>query len=376
MCEGGVLVTREENHSYIPSEAGYSGYREETFRYTPDTPGTMTVTVPPFVWLDKELNFVRETEEKQFNFSVTPSEAARDEDTSLPVTVLELKSAEEVLNFRTASYYNNSRSYAWLLPGIVLLVLCIVLKKLKILFVSLAFLCIASGGRETQEEARPFVERGIAAYQDEDYIGATYYFSKAQEKLPENGCLYYNLGITQFKVDNPGMAIYFLRKANFLLPKDINIRNAVIVVEEASGIQSASQPLFRIHTNTYFLFFVLLGNAACIAAGVYYIKRRGLYAIIFILLIVMTAGSAGTLIFSAAKRSRLYGVAVREVPVKKIPGEKGEHWINIKEGTSLRVLYDNERYLFSEIGPGLRGWIHEHDIHIINPGNRTGKPGD
>lgn len=363
LVKGGELVKMRENPVYDPNENGYTGYREEIFTYSPVSEGVIELTLSPYSWLDKNTDTVKTTKAKTYRVKVIPSNDEGGEQKA--ETALTLKNIEQMKSQKVREYYNNVKSYLWCIPGIVILVLCIVLGRLKILFVSILFLFLGAGVKDIDELSLTHMKSGISSYQNGDFLLASDNFIKALDTGPDNSVILYNTGLSYFKAGFTGKALYYLRRANYVSPADAQIRNAIDVIEEEAGFQNKAV-LYTIHPDFFFLLLILFFNASCVGGAVYYLRRKGVWAIFLILLMFGTLGSAVGLVYSSVTRRATFGVALKSIPVKRIPGEKASSWFTIKEGTSVRLIYTSGDYFFVGTEFGLKGWIYNGDVNLIN----------
>ncbi len=130
-------------------------------------------------------------------------------------------------------------------------------------------------------------------------------------------------------------------------------------------LSELSEPVFKTHPNTFFFIWLIAVNSVFLAGALYFLRKRAFYAILFILVIAFFTGITGVFIHSAFERTKQYGVVTEAVPVHKVPGELAADWFDLSEGTSLRILYQAEGFLFIQTGFGLTGWVRAEDVRPI-----------
>ena len=367
----GVVTKEESFHEYVPGDSGYKGYQENIYTYTSLDSTSREIIIPRFSWFDPKLGRVQTQKNRAVPLTLhsDDSEGLIREAGSSPL--LGIKRSEEIKITKAGELYDSVKSYALFIPGIAVFFLCVFFKKIRFLFVALLFLFLAAGKFEDSPAAGESLNLGIEAFDAESYEHACEYFEEFLLYYPENSGVLYNLGVANYELENFGEALYFLRKANFFNPRDKMIIHGIGSLEEKLQLTDQSVPLFNYHPRLFFILLILLGNSALVFAGVYFLFRKSIFAISMILLLSFSMGALGMLVFSAIERTHVIGVAAEETSIKKIPGAKASDWFFVKEGASLRLFYTNEGYHFIQTETGLKGWVEEDSLLLINPAFKT-----
>jgi len=87
--------------------------------------------------------------------------------------------------------------------------------------------------------------KSVKAYQVKDYKEAQTLLSSMLEQYPKNPVLLYNLGLTEYQLGNPGLALGLWRKARYLDQNFTPAQSAILYTEEILFPESSNQSVFQ-----------------------------------------------------------------------------------------------------------------------------------
>jgi hypothetical protein len=264
--------------------------------------------------------------------------------------------------YRPRDIYSEPLIYLCFLPGLFIMIGCLVIKRKKaplvlVLFLWLSFLCSAS------EIHCYLFDNGLRAYSSGDYESALKFFIKTEEHTGIIPALCYNKALCYYRLGRKGHAINQLYKAIKQAPLDTSFRKTLSLIEKSYGLYSQYPPGPFIHSNIPFLFIIIFFNCACIFLGLVFRLKKGSLFIVFIFLTVITIGFVVVFIVSQVQMNETVCTVVTENGIlKKIPLSEAKTWIVLKEGTTCKVLDKAYGYVLVNTGRGLKGWIQESNV--------------
>lgn len=196
------------------------------------------------------------------------------------------------------------------------------------------------------------------------------------EKLLATGkvspALYYNLGTAWFRAGQPGKAIYALRHAQRLAPRDPDIQANLAAVRRAVSIRDEVSPrhlealLGRLTLNEW-----ATASALCLWAWLgllsvlqwqtaWRAKLRSAGWALAGLWLVSAAGLAGAFYFQEGRRIAI--VAQKDVQARLAPYEVSKAVWALPDGAEVRVISESQGWLEIRDAGGRAGWIKQGQV--------------
>jgi tetratricopeptide (TPR) repeat protein len=280
------------------------------------------------------------------------------------------KSAEQVLESRCSRMHENPLNLLFLLPGTVFLVFALTLRRRRRLpSLILAILLIWAAGLATVRDTAAVSDLELrlreaeAAYTAGRAEEALALYQEAASRLPCNPALEHNLGICYAAVGRTGDAVLHLRRSLSRRPGDEASRRALQLVEEQAELEGQLPMPVSLNPDVLFVLTLVLANASLGAAG-FAVRRKGVRALIVMILLIIAAGiSLGFFVGLLYVERRPVGIVVADnVSLVKIPEEDARPSFVLPPGTSLRIRGRAGEYYLVETASQFRGWVHSGAI--------------
>ena len=349
IVEGLVLSDRSMAEDIRATYDGFVGTRSNVYRFLTQNVGVATVNVPRFYWYDPESESIQFEEERRIEF-VVRSRPIDSVDEDFP---FEIELAQEILGHNTTRLYDDVANYLWLIPGIVVILILLFLKKSRLILVSIAAL-IAAG----QPEGDPQIDAAIEIYRAGEYAEAMIVFGDILERMPTNPGLLYNRGVTAYRAGYPQLAVKSVREAIEIIPGNKNYREFAEWMNNELALPTLIHPAIRFDLDILFA----IGMAALsIATAVFVaqiVKNRGIFVIATILASALGLLAFTSLAITHARNDRPTGVVVENTAeVRIIPRRTAAVRQSLLPGTSLRIVDRADEYLLVRTGDGSAGWV-------------------
>lgn len=355
---GFTRLSQDELNEFAPSFLGYTGSKTVVSRFSPQRPGPQTITLPGFTWMMPEGGRIFTQAAKDLSINIHPGlQSTRSQDDSL-----ELLEWSRVPASQPWGVHRESWSWIVLIPGALLLLLSGVRRTLKTLgLVSLALLSLGAAGLpETEPES---YTKSLKYFREKAYDESLELQTQLLASYPENPALLYNMAVISKAADQGYSTLSYLRRS---LGSGVRLPEAVAELEaqeSALGLKDQWLPSPLVEPSLLWIVFIvsLTGTLTTAAVVLWKGKRASWYfAALFL------AASLGSGLFFRAAESYATEpagvVAKSPAPLRRVPGEKSEEWMNLPGGTAVRIQGMNRGYALVVTGYGLEGWMSEKDI--------------
>ncbi|WP_455383293.1 BatD family protein [Salinispira pacifica] len=371
-----VVTSSSERSRYVPTEHGYTGYREVVYQLSPKAPGVSTLRVPAFHWLDPSDGNVHISGPETYKLTTDPAAIAAAPDPSAGTapasggaergSVFTLLSVELVRSIEPRGAYHDILNYLWLLPGMLVLAASILLRRRKGLrsvlpFIGGALLFVAAA------VTAPFPENeirdGISSFQSGRVENAVADFTRALQVRPHSPGILYNLALCDYQAGSPAEAVYALANAIRFRPENGLFRQTLDWMEKRLSLTRQIDPPRSVNPDLMLIITAILFNLTCVLIAVSGAGRSGRYVIVLVFSVLLTLTSAGGLIYAASVQQRELGVIGRNAGnLLKIPRPDASRWIELPAGTTVEVLLDSNGFYLIRTGYGVEGWIPADDV--------------
>jgi len=212
------------------------------------------------------------------------------------------------------------------------------------------------------------LEEAELLYRNQDYQGAQQMYEALLNDFPHSEVISYNLGNTYFKQDMLGKAIYYYKKALFLVPRDVeamenlNLARSMVVGYDNENQQRELLSFLSIVTGKQLL-LLSIGVMLVLNGLVYaYFKTRkellknigilgGLLAIIVISFLIIRE------VRDSSHQESV--IIVKKTAVKSGPSESFKELFFIHEGYELRTLLSQDGWSKVRLSNGAVGWVED-----------------
>ncbi|HUX12784.1 MAG TPA: tetratricopeptide repeat protein [Spirochaetia bacterium] len=375
---GMVVTSTSERNRYVPTELGYTGYREVMYQLSPRTPGVMTVHVPIFRWLDPTTGRTHEAGPESFTLTTDPAAiSAAPGETASTDGVFSLLSAEQVRAMEPLDAYRDALNYLAFLPGILILVAAFFLRRRRdrrsvLPIVGSVVLFIAATAAVPFPEAE--IQKGLAAFKAGQVDEAVQLFETALQLRPDSPGILYDLGLCDFQAGRHAEAVYAVVSAIRFRPGDGLLRRSLVWMESRLSLTRQIEPARSLGPDLMLIITAILFNLTCVLIAVSGKDHGGRFVIAVVFAVLLSFASAGGLIYSIQTQRTELGVVGRNAgSLLKIPRPDASRWIELPAGTTVRVLLDSNGFYLIRTGYGVEGWIHSDDLlyHVLPAGPRS-----
>jgi tetratricopeptide (TPR) repeat protein len=274
---------------------------------------------------------------------------------------LSLKEYSEVEGSDCKQHYSNPLNLLFLLPGLLFFVFALVTRGYrKLFFFSLLFLL-----GSTEPDRSALIRQAEQLFASGHYVKAMETYREAENQLPCNSALLYNLGVVSHYLGQPGYAVHYVRRSLRLAPADRQVRSALRALERRYNLAGQVAPPFPIHPDVAYLLLLIFANAAFVM-GAFVIRTKKIHFLISLVLVAIAAlGCLAFFLGRISLGSRSVGVvASEEGELFRVPEEDSKSWFELPAGTSLWIRGQAGRYYLVETPSQIEGWVRRDTILI------------
>ncbi len=339
----------------VPTISGYRGTRRVDYHFFSDTAGTFGVSVPDFVYFNPLTETVRSVKgvSTQVTFRLQP----QTESPTAGSFPFSLPSYEDLAAAPKWGAYEKPLNYLWLLPAPLAFFVLLVLKKTRVIFVSIVLLFLGAGDvPDTCPDLKPAIE----AYSNESFKEAREGFLACFQREDRNPALAYALALVEYHLEEYDQAMHYARKAVLLDPMYPTYRDFMYWLNTELDLDEPVKPAAAIHPDIFFYAMVAFLSMGFVAAAVYLAKRKGLYIVLFGLGVLLSAGSCVGLVQTAIQNKKTAAVVYTQpAAVRKIPSVDANTWLELPPGYSLRILDSTGNFYLVRTAYGITGWVEK-----------------
>jgi hypothetical protein len=275
---------------------------------------------------------------------------------------LPLKDLAEVERSQCKQHYGNPLNLLFLLPGALFFVFALVTGKYRKLFFFFSLLFLLGS---TEPGRFALIHQAEESFASGNYSKALEYYRQAEDQLPCNSAVLYNLGVVSYYLGQPGYAVHYLRRSLRLAPADGQTRGALLALERRFDLAGQVAPPFPVHPDVAYLLVLIFANMAFVM-GAFVVRTKKVQFLISLVLVAIVA--LGCLAFFAGRvllESRSVGVVVSEEgELFRVPEEDSKSWFELPAGTSLWIRGQAGRYYLVETPSHIDGWVRSDTILI------------
>jgi hypothetical protein len=275
---------------------------------------------------------------------------------------LPLKDLAEVERSQCKQHYGNPLNLLFLLPGALFFVFALVTGKYRKLFFFFSLLFLLGS---TEPGRFALIHQAEESFASGNYSKALEYYRQAEDQLPCNSAVLYNLGVVSYYLGQPGYAVHYLRRSLRLAPADGQTRGALQALERRFDLAGQVAPPFPVHPDVAYLLVLIFANMAFVM-GAFVVRTKKVQFLISLVLVAIVA--LGCLAFFAGRvllESRSVGVVVSEEgELFRVPEEDSKSWFELPAGTSLWIRGQAGRYYLVETPSHIDGWVRSDTILI------------
>ncbi len=363
-----VVTPTGERNRYVPTETGYTGYREVSYQLTPRTPGTVKLSVPGLVWMDPGSGEIQQSGTEVLSLKTDPAPiTASAAQSPSGAAVFALLSVVQVRQMDTVSAYRNPLNYLWLLPGVMVLVVIVLLrrggKKPGVVpFVAGLIFFVSATAPQHQFPAKE-VQAGIDAFQAGKVSVAIDQFRSALSVRPHNPGILYNQSLCYFQAHRYGEAIYYLNNAIRFDPTNRVMRQTLAWMEQRLSLTRQIEPPWSVNPDLMLIIVAILFNLTCVLLAISGAGKGGRYVIVLVFAVLLTLAAGGGLVYSISTQNDEIGVVGRDAGnLLKIPRPDATSWLELPRGTTVRILLDSNNFYLVRTGYGVEGWLPAEDV--------------
>lgn len=239
-------------------------------------------------------------------------------------------------------------------------------------------ICCTTSNIAFAQTAEELFKAGVASFQKNELDQARDQFSQSLKLTPENVQTIYNLGLTEYKAKNEGLALGLWRKALVLEPSNDDVQRAIAFAERAIPQQPISRggdlfesfhQKFLSQTSLMSLIVVnliLLAFAGWILIRYFALKSRSIendepsppVPYIGYLFVVGLIVSAIVLAAKSYDLTLVRATIIEEkVEVKTSPDSQAATLFELFEGLEVIVRQSHEGWMQVTYPGGLSGWV-------------------
>ncbi len=348
-----------------PSAGGYQGSIEARYRITPRRAGTIELRVPPFVWFDSAEQRVARIVPSPIRLDVearTDTARAHEELAERrPLTV------EEIERMQPANWYRQPSSYLSLIPGMVVLVLGMVVRRRRAaagstaLLVGLFVLTSLLGASAPPLTPDNRVAQAVEAHTQGDYLEALNIYGELMTEWQESPGLWYNAGLAYLGAGRSAEAVYSLRRSVMLDPGLSTLRNELNSVEAELELDRQLELPFVYHPDLFFLLMIVALSAAAVLGGLSALRGGAIIGIV--LLCFCGILSLGAMVYSAQVLEHPVTVVGSEgVSMRRIPDHEAGAWLQLRAGSAVDASVRHGDFVLIRTGDRVEGWVEADSL--------------
>jgi tetratricopeptide (TPR) repeat protein len=278
--------------------------------------------------------------------------------------IFKLKSVSEIEAAHFYYFHTNPIIYLFFVPGVIVFLALFLKRKSahasQILIILSLFFLLSAASTDFPKET---IENGINAFKAADYTKALESFNLSLKKERWNPALFYNKALSHYLLNQKGMALYSLRQGLRANPQDLQIQKVLTDIENELGLQFQVSPAQFLHPNFSFVALILLVNFSLLTLGLVFRFHNGTLFIVFVFFAFAFFSIMVIFVSSLVQIGEQTGVLiVKEGTLKKIPLDKAQAWLHLKEGTSLKINGFAQGYALVKTGLGFEGWIKKENL--------------
>jgi tetratricopeptide (TPR) repeat protein len=231
-------------------------------------------------------------------------------------------------------------------------------------------------------------DQGLKAYQAKNWDVARDNFEKALQNHPDEGAIFYNLGLTYFQLGKHGYAVGYWRKALATAPGLNAASSALDQIEEKyhfgqldrSPWAAAAHSLFqRFSWNVWLVGLAVLLSLTGLVWLSFFEKRKIAinseaeapsvsWTLLFltVLLVAAIAGNLGKFLDQQRVRAT---VVSNTSEIRSAPSKDGVSLAPISEGSEIGIVDSHEDWVQVNTGDGSTGWLPKSDVLITGRGS-------
>ena len=215
---------------------------------------------------------------------------------------------------------------------------------------------------------------GRQAYKDGQYGQALEYYTAVLNEQGPSADVYFNMANCMLKMREPGRAIAYYKRALWFAPRDQDVRANLKRAYQQAGTDDPDQRglfaefcLYWHHglsmKESWFTAVALYGSGVFLIC-LWFVRRRRVLIRAAVLLISAAAIFSGSVIVKYSHRQYPdRGVVIADkAAVYSGKGMDYSRILQIKEGTILRILEQEEKWCKILAGKSKKGWISAEDI--------------
>ena len=220
------------------------------------------------------------------------------------------------------------------------------------------------------------------AYAAGDFSKALELYSAIEKEGYSSERLYYNLGNTNFKLNQYGKAILYYERALKLSPSNSDIKKNLEIVKEFTLDEIEVIPEFILKTWVKNINYSLSSNgwarigliffviAAIFALGYFFAPTKGYRKLSFFLSIVALSFVLFSFSFAWSQKYKynreMMAIVIPPVTsIKSAPNSSGKSLFVLHEGTKVEVVEKLGKWNRIELSDGRQGWMQSADGEII-----------
>lgn len=224
--------------------------------------------------------------------------------------------------------------------------------------------------------------RATDYYNEGDYQKAIDNYQKILDNGEHSAELYFNLGNSYYKLNQPGPSIYYYEKALLLKPNDAEIKNNLAYAQNMTLDAIETMPetgLSKIYNAVLgilsfdqwaYVAIVLMLLFVVLYITFYFLKYATHKRIAFIIGTTSLIASVICVVFAFLKFSDFSAdepaiVFSEEVSVKSEPNQRSQEIFKLHEGSKVNILDELDGYNKIRIADGKTGWLLKENIKIL-----------
>jgi len=364
------ILEQDEEADYTASAGGYRGWRQYTYTLVAEEPGPANIMVKSLTAFDPVERRVYFSPGRSFPMQVLSPQGRTSEESDTDSFQFSLIQAGDMEQVNMSLRYSSWMEYLWLLPGPIVFLLFLLLKRRKAVLTVFLLLFLSFNPIDfTSDGLTDTVLSAERHYSDKDYVAAEALYEELIVQQPYVPALYYNAALCAYQQGKIGRAVIHARTAQELQPMEQEYRRFLGYLDAQYGIVTQINSPFPFHPD-FFLFILILGiNAAGFLGVLYLFRRKNSYFIGALLLVVVSFANVIGMTYAVHASKRTTAVVMQEsgevYEVQKIPKDGSEADFVLQPGETLHIKGDADDFYFVTTSLGQKGWIKKTSVRII-----------
>ena len=345
--------------SYNTSKNGYTGIRTTHFEYrileTAVNTGELLVTIPNWTYLQPEgAGRIHTIPAKTYKIAVEATTAL--DNTRVGIRLL---GADMFLYQETAIHTGKTWPYLLLLPGILVFLILLTIRRRSVLrsfpaILVLPFLLSATHTETGMEQA----DRAKQLALEEQWEDVLDIYNELTAQYGELPGLLHDRAIIESETGQPGEAVTLMRRALHLKPGNRQFIQSMQYIDDKLNLKEQIPPSPQWPPALPFILWIIGVNFLFVVLSwIFFMQKERNFSLLVSSILFLLAATGGLIYTQTIWENPVSIVAWDNQPLKRIPDPLADEWVTLPAGTTVKVKAVEGLNCLVQTGFGLEGWL-------------------